>query len=330
MILCLGTTPAVQRVMVFRKIALDAVNRAVATAEGPAGKSINVARVLKQLGERPFAIGFLGGDRGKFITAALDAAKVENDFVQVPATTRECVTIIDQSAGSHTELVEESSPVQPEYYEKLFEIVRRRLRDCKAMVMSGSITPGGPPDLYFQCTRMAREAGVSPFVDAQGDALLEALKAQPALVKPNRAELASTLGRDLNDEGSVLRAMRDLCERGTQQAVVTAGKEPALAFNGKQFWRITAPEIVALNPIGSGDAFTAALVARLLAGDDLGQACRWGSASGAANAQTLLPADVQRKEVERLVAHVKVERLPGPKHLAQNRRTVHNASGKVL
>ena len=72
MILCLGTTPAVQRVMVFRKIALDAVNRAAATAEGPAGKSINVARVLKQLGERPFAIGFLGGERGKFITAALD------------------------------------------------------------------------------------------------------------------------------------------------------------------------------------------------------------------------------------------------------------------
>ena len=72
--------------------------------------------------------------------------------------------------------------------------------------MSGSITPGGPPDLYLQCTRIAREAGVPPFVDAQGDPLLEALKAQPALVKPNRAELASTLGRDLNDEGSVLRA----------------------------------------------------------------------------------------------------------------------------
>ena len=51
MILCIGTTPAAQRVMLFRKLTLDAVNRAAATHDGAAGKSINVAKVLKTLGE---------------------------------------------------------------------------------------------------------------------------------------------------------------------------------------------------------------------------------------------------------------------------------------
>ena len=64
MILCLGTTPAAQRVMIFPQLLLDAVNRAVTTLDGAAGKSINVAKVLKTLGEDPIVISFLGGDRG--------------------------------------------------------------------------------------------------------------------------------------------------------------------------------------------------------------------------------------------------------------------------
>ena len=57
-ILCIGTTPAAQRVMIFRKLTPDAVNRAVTTLDGAAGKAINVAKVLKALGAHPIATGF--------------------------------------------------------------------------------------------------------------------------------------------------------------------------------------------------------------------------------------------------------------------------------
>ena len=98
-----------------------------------------------------------------------------------------------------------------------------------------------------------------------------------------------------------MSAMRELCERGAQRVVVTAGKEPALAFDGRSFWRVQAPRIDAVNPIGSGDAFTAGLVWRLLRGEDLGEACRWGSATGAANALTMMAGEVHLNDVERLV-----------------------------
>src|SRR5438445_5377028 len=108
MILCIGTTPAVQRVMVFRTLALDHVNRATLTLEGAAGKSVNVAKVLQALGEEPVAMGFLGGDRGEFLRSVLAAKGIESDFVTVPARTRQCITVIDESAATQTELVEES------------------------------------------------------------------------------------------------------------------------------------------------------------------------------------------------------------------------------
>ena len=309
MILCIGTTPAAQRVMTFRKLTIDAVNRAVTTLDGVAGKSVNVAKVLKALGEHPIATGFLGGDRGERVRAVLEAQGIELEFVSVAPGTRQCTTLLDAFTDTHTELVEESQPVAATDYEELMRIIRRRVKDCRAVVMSGTITPGGPVDLYFQGTQIAREAGAMPVVDAQGAALLEALKAKPALVKPNRPELAATLGRELKDEAALRSAMRELHERGAQRVVVSSGKDPALAFDGQSWWRVHSPRIEAKNPIGSGDAFAAGLVWRLLRGENLGEACRWASASGAANALTLMAGEVHRADVERLAAEVRVEAL---------------------
>ncbi|MFZ0826055.1 MAG: hexose kinase [Verrucomicrobiia bacterium] len=308
-ILCLGTTPSAQRVMLFRKLVLDSVNRAGTTLDVASGKSINVAKVLKVLGEQPVAVGFVGGARGEFIRAALVRQGIDSEFVTVTAQTRQCITVIDEAAGTHTELVEESQAVEPADGDKLVSILRQRIAGCRAAVMSGTIAPGAPVDLYFQCTRMAEAAGALSVVDAQKAPLLEALKAGPGLVKPNRSELASTMGRELTDEASLMAAMSELGERGAKRVFVTAGKDPALAFDGLNFWRITPPRIKAVNPIGSGDAFTAGLVWRLLRGDDLGESGRWAAAAGAANALTALVGEVDRAEVDRLAREVDIRRI---------------------
>jgi tagatose 6-phosphate kinase len=309
MILCIGTTPAVQRVMIFRKLVLDAVNRAATTLDGAAGKSINVAKVLQTLGERPVATGFLGGDRGEFLRATLKARGIEQDFVTVVARTRQCVTVIDEAGGTITELVEESPAVGAADCKKLMAIIRKHIQRCQAVVMSGTIAPGTPANLYAHCTRLARKAGALSVVDAHGAALLEALKAKPGLVKPNRSELAATVGRDLKDDAAVMRPIQELCKRGAQRVIITAGKDPALACDGQSFWRIVGPKVKAVNPIGSGDAFTAGLVWRLLGGDDFVEACRWASAVGAANALTPMAGEVNCEDVERLAQEAIAERV---------------------
>src|SRR5690242_14563554 len=94
-ILCVGTTPAVQRTMRFRRLTVDEVNRATEVLESPAGKSINVVQVLATLGKPVIATGFLGGDSGHFIRTDLQRQGVTLDFVEVPFRTRTCTTIID-------------------------------------------------------------------------------------------------------------------------------------------------------------------------------------------------------------------------------------------
>src|SRR2546430_16652058 len=118
MILCVGPTPAAQRVMVFESLALDQVNRAARTFDGIAGKAINAAKVLKTLGEEPIATGFLGGARGEEIQRSLREREIGQEFIWVPVNTRQCVTVIDERARTQTELVEESQPVPSGKYDE--------------------------------------------------------------------------------------------------------------------------------------------------------------------------------------------------------------------
>jgi tagatose 6-phosphate kinase len=311
MILCLGTTPAVQRVMRFSRFQLDHVNRAAETLEGGGGKFINVAKALQCLGESSFALGFAGGDRGAFLAQVLRQHGVRFELLPVDSRTRLCTTVLDDAGKTVTELVEESPSVTGADCDRLIQALKRHLPAARALVLSGTIAPGGPDDLYYRSAALAHEAGVITIVDAQGAALLEALKAAPALAKPNRAELEKTFGKKMESENAIFDAMNELAHLGAERVVVTRGAEPALALDKGARWRVTSPRIAPVNPIGSGDCFTAALTAALSSGLSLGEACKHGAAAGAANALSLMPGIFERADFERCLASVKLEGLPG-------------------
>src|SRR3954470_16366450 len=113
MILCLGTTPTMQRTMLFDRVEIDAVNRATEVREYASGKSVNVAKVLRTLGHNATATGFIGGARGALLQEHMERAGIGHDFVEVEAATRLCTTVIDRGSGAVTELVQESDPVEP-------------------------------------------------------------------------------------------------------------------------------------------------------------------------------------------------------------------------
>lgn len=308
MIICLGATPALQRVMLFDKLLLDAVNRAVTTHDGIAGKSVNVAKVLRALGSPVTALGFAGDRTGELLVSELQRRGINTAFVPVEQSTRQCTTVIDIQAGTHTELVEESKALPASKYTDLLGLLHDHLHGARALVLSGTATPGAPPDFYARSISLAKSHNVPSIVDAKGDLLRLALQQAPTLAKPNLSELGATVGRCLKTEAEVVEAVGHV--GGAHQFVVTAGQNPAIAFDGSRFWRIHPSPVKVQNPIGSGDAFTAALALKLAEGADLGEACRWGAAAGAANALTLMPGELDPQDVQRLLDKVTVEPLP--------------------
>jgi 1-phosphofructokinase family hexose kinase len=300
MILCLGTTPALQRTMQFDALTLGEVNRATHVRVGASGKSINVARVLHTLGYPVLATGFLGGSSGELIRRDLDQSSIPHEFIDVSATSRTCTTVIDRGRSSATELIDEPQPIDPENGKHLESLVKSRLPRAAALVLSGTIAPGITPDFYARCVRMAKEHAVPTIVDATGEALRLALGEHPGAIKPNRSELAATLGRPIDNDADLQTAARELSKRA-DWVFITLGAEGAVACDRDHLLRATPPPVDAISPIGSGDSFTAAIAAALTTKMTLADALRLAIAAGTANTLTpdpgrLLAADVSRLE----------------------------------
>ena len=306
MILCLGTTPAVQRVLVFPHLTLGQVNRAAEVHVGSAGKLINVAKVVHSLGVPMQALGFLGGTTGELIADEFCRLGVNSDFVKAASPTRVCVTVIDRATAAITELVEEAGAVTAGEWDSLTTRFRQTLKKTKLLVLSGSLAPGASPDFYAQCITAAHAAGIQVILDAQGEPLRRALGCRPLVVKPNRAELAATIGRAVDSEADLHDAVRKLIDMGPQWAVITMGEAGVLISNGKHFWRISPPKITAVNPIGSGDAFAAGLAVSLMEGKPLPEAALLAVACGASNAMDILPGKINLQDVRRFVADLQV------------------------
>jgi len=309
MIICLGTTPALARSMIFDSLTIDEVNRAAEVYDYAAGKSTNVARVLHTLGQPATAVGFLGGDYGQILRRDLDAAGIAHSFTEVLPNTRLCVTVIDRAAHAATELVEEAGPVTPKDAERLLDHLSAQLIGASMLVLSGSLAAGVPVEFYADCVNLAAGKGVRTIVDAAGDPLLKALEATPFLIKPNRMELAKTIGRPIETDADLRQAISELVAEDSTWVAVTMGKAGAIVSDGSEFWRVTAPAIEVVSAIGSGDSFAAGMAAGIVSGQTVPEATRLATACGVANALNERSGHVSLDEVNRLCTMIKLERM---------------------
>jgi tagatose 6-phosphate kinase len=208
---------------------------------------------------------------------------------------------MDRATGHATELVEESKLVEAEAWDKLKSKVGQHAPRAKLMVLSGSLPPEAPQDFYAWCAGL----GVRTIVDAAGEPLRRALEARPFLVKPNRAELAKTLGISLDFDD----ALRDAVKRlSADWAVITEGKSGAIVSNGSDFWHASPPGVQAINPIGSGDSLAAGIATALVRGEPMPDAVKLGIACGAANAMTKTAGVVDANVVAQLQTGVTLTR----------------------
>lgn len=241
--------------------------------ERPGGKGLNVSRVLRGLGEPTLAVAPLGGPTGRWIARSLTGDGHRLRAVPVDGTTRRTLTVV----GADTTVLNEPGPrLSADELAALTEAVRDALTGARALVLSGSLPPGAPDDLYAELVRVAARARVPAVVDAAGPALLAAAAAGAAVVKPNAAELRATTG------GCGADAARRLLRAGARSVVVSLGSRGLLAFHGDRGWRADAVPGVTGNPTGAGDAAAAAIALGTAAADPWPRTLARAAALGAA------------------------------------------------
>lgn len=152
------------------------------------------------------------------------------------------------------------------------------LRPDDLLVLTGSLPPSAPVDLYARLIGAARDRGARSVLDASGAWLAAALPAAADVVKVSNAELAGARDVSLAAAWSHGRAAAP----EPASLIVTAGRRGARLWAAEGCWTLAAARQVAVNPIGAGDAVTAGLCAGLANGSSITDALADGVAWGAA------------------------------------------------
>jgi tagatose 6-phosphate kinase len=290
------------------------VNRPASVSALPGGKGLNVARTLRRLGADVLLLGLAGGSTGAAVRTGLAAAGVPAIFTDTEAESRRTFAVVDAQRGTVALFNEPGPPVSAAEFARLRASFADALAGgCSAVVLSGSLPAGLPDDSYAELIESARRAGVPALLDTSGAALLAGASAGPAVVKPNLAELAAAVGREVpwrgaGDPRPVLAAAAELRDRGPAAVVVSLGADGLLALTSEGAWLASGPP-VAGNPTGAGDAVTAALSHGLELGRAWPERLRHAAALGAATAAAPVAGEYRRADYERALAEVTVTRL---------------------
>jgi tagatose 6-phosphate kinase len=314
-ILVVTLNPALDITYDLPRVEWAGVNRPTAVRSRPGGKGINVARTLHALGADVFVLGLAGGRTGDAVRSALAGTGVPGALTGIAGETRRTLAVVDGQRGQ-TALFNEPGPhVSPAEYAAFLARYAAGLPGSAAVVLSGSLPPGLPPDSYAELTGMASGAGLPTVLDAAGEPLRHGLTARPALVKPNLAELSRAVGRRLTDPGgtgraAVAAAAAELRAAGAQAVVVSLGADGLLAVTGEGVWQAAQPGEVAGNPTGAGDAVVAGLTHRLVLGRHWAERLRHAAALGFAAAAAPVAGEFCQADYERAVDQVVITR-PG-------------------
>jgi 1-phosphofructokinase family hexose kinase len=305
-ILAAGLSPARQQILQLDAFEPGEVNRVREAFWCASGKVLNVGSSLHHLGAETLTLSTQGGDSGASLKTEMADLGVPVRWVETAAATRVCTTILDGQSGRTTELVEETPAIERAELDAFMDAYRNEAERADVVVLSGSLPRGTPSGLYRDLLKIASGRAI---VDFRGAELTEALGEKPFLVKPNREELAATVGCGLEAERDLLAAMREINAGGAEWVVVTEGPRAVYVTSKTECIRFDPPKAKAVNPIGCGDAMAAGIAWAIADGQDVIQAVRKGIAAAVDNLGRLLPARLSPDNVRKIAATIPYEHL---------------------
>ena len=286
-----------------------AVNRVVKDHLVPGGKGVNVAAVLAGWGVSTAATGFLGEENAGAFRSFLAGRGIADHFVPVPGLTRTGVTVVDDVAGTTTDLNFPGFEIGAAHVAALRTAVEAVATAGRWVALAGSLPVGAPPDLYRQLGDLVHAGGGLVALDTSGAALAEAMAGTPDLVKPNREELEELTGRALPSPADLTAAARELAGQGIATVVVSLGAEGALFVRDDLAVVASPPPVRVASTVGAGDAMVAGTIAATIEDLPLPAVAALATAF-AALAVSQVGAHLDRDAAMALVPDVSVERLP--------------------
>lgn len=307
MIVTVTINPAIDKTARVERLIPGGLNRLSDLRWDAGGKGINVSRTIAALGGTSTATGFLAGQTGAAIQNVLETIPgIVPDFVRIPGQTRTNLKLVEPD-GTLTELNEQGPSATPEGMTALTAKLQQFCVPGNVLVLSGSVCPGVPEDIYAELTQMAHSGGAKVLVDADGALLARAVEAKPDMIKPNQFELCRLFGTDDTSVDSLITMGQTLLEKGIGGVCISRGAQGALMVTDDGVYRWQGASIPVQSSVGAGDAMVAALCMGMDSGMTAEACFRLACAAGTAACTTAGTTPPDGEAVQELASRIALE-----------------------
>lgn len=244
----------------LKRIELGEVNTVETLGLFPAGKGINVAKVLNDLGVEVAVGGFLGEDNQGDFEHMFRQLGLQDKFQRVAGKTRINVKITETEADV-TDLNFLGYQISPQDWQKFVADSLAYCKEFDIVAVCGSLPRGISPELFADWLMQLHGAGVKVVLDSSNDALTAGLKAKPWLVKPNHRELEAWIGHSLPTLEDIVAAAKKLKAQGIANVVISMGAKGSLWLSDNVVVQAQPPKCEnVVSTVGAGDSMVAGLI----------------------------------------------------------------------
>ncbi|MET3456222.1 MULTISPECIES: 1-phosphofructokinase [Pseudomonas] len=279
-ILTLTLNPALDLTVELARLEPGQVNRSDGMHAHAAGKGVNVAQVLADLGHTLTVSGFLGEDNAQVFETLFAQRGFVDAFIRVPGETRSNIKLAEQD-GRITDLNGPGPVVDAAAQQALLARLEQIAPGHDVVVVAGSLPRGVSPQWLQALITRLKTLGLNVALDTSGEALRVALAAGPWLIKPNTEELADALGCEVVSEVAQAQAAQRLHAQGVEHVVISHGADGVNWFSVGAALHASPPKVSVASTVGAGDSLLAGMLHGLLSADTPEQTLRTATAIAA-------------------------------------------------
>lgn len=279
-ILTLTLNPALDLTVQLPRLEPGQVNRSDEMHTHAAGKGVNVAQVLADLGHQLTVSGFLGEDNLQAFETLFAKRGFVDAFIRVPGETRSNIKLAEND-GRITDINGPGPMVNATAQQALLDRLEQIAPGHDAVVVAGSLPQGISPQWLQALIERLKNLGLNVALDSSGEALRAALKAGPWLIKPNTEELADALGCEVISVAAQAEAASRLYAQGIEHVVISHGADGVNWFSVGSAMHATPPKVSVVSTVGAGDSLLAGMLHGLLSADTPEQTLRTATAIAA-------------------------------------------------
>lgn len=311
MITTLTLNPCIDHTIEVNGMEIGGTNRIKQVKKEVGGKGINVCTALVQLGYESETLLFIHEKEAVPLTKYLTEKGIGCHGVSVPGELRTNIKVFDAQKREMTEFNESGSPVPEAAADRMLTLIKEKLTETDILVVTGSVPPGVPADIYAGAIRLAKESGVTTILDGDGELLREGIKAKPDMIKPNIGELRRLLGRHIETEEEIIGAATELVGVGIPYVCVSVGADGAYLVCGDGVYFTKGAEITVRGVQGAGDSLVAGFAIGLQEKRRPAESLRLAVACANGSLTHEGTEMCTKEDVERLIGQVEVKDICG-------------------